>query len=158
MTKTPLTKEGAERIHDELARLKNEERRKISAEIAEARAHGDLKENAEYHAAKEKQGFLEGRIRHLESMVADAQIIDVTSMKNDGKVVFGSTVVLCNIDTEEKVRYTIVGEDEADLKHGKISYQSPIARAVIGKMQGDEVLVSAPSGEIEYEIEEVLYI
>lgn len=158
MKKTPLTKEGAERIQTELAKLKTEERRKISAEIAEARAHGDLKENAEYHAAKEKQGFLEGRIRHLESMVADAQIIDVTTMNNDGKVIFGSTVVLCNIDTEEKVRYTIVGEDEADLKHGKISYQSPIARAVIGKMQGDEVLVTAPSGEVEYEIEEVLYI
>lgn len=157
MTKIPLTKVGAERLQEELTELKSQGRRAIATEIAEARAHGDLKENAEYHAAKEKQGFMEGRIRHLESMLSNAQIIDVTTLTNDGKVVFGATVILCNVDTDETVRYTIVGEDEADLKEGKISFQSPIARAVIGKMNGDEVIVATPGGEVEYEIQEVIY-
>lgn len=157
MSKNPLTKEGAERIRAELNVLKTEGRRKMSAAIAEARAHGDLKENAEYHAAKEQQGMMEARIRLLESAIADAQIIDVSMLNNDGKVVFGSTVVLCNLDNDETVRYTIVGDEEADLKEGKISYRTPIARAVIGKFVGDEVIVATPSGEMEYEIDEVVY-
>lgn len=157
MTKTPLTKEGAERLQEELNELKLQGRRAIATEIADARAHGDLKENAEYHAAKEKQGFMEGRIRHLEAVLSNSQVIDVTALTNEGKVVFGSTVVLCNVDTDETVRYTIVGEDEADLKEGKISFKSPIARAVIGKFKDDDVIVATPSGEVEYEIQEVIY-
>lgn len=156
-SKTPLTKEGAISIQEELHILKTKERRKIAEQIAEARAHGDLKENAEYHAAKEQQGFMEARIRKLEGAVSDAQIIDITTMTNDGKVIFGATVLLVNLDTDQEVRYKIVGEEEADLKENKISFKSPIAKALIGKFEGDEVLVITPGGESEYEITSVLY-
>lgn len=158
MSKTPLTLAGAESIRAELAQLTNVERRNISQAIAEARAHGDLKENAEYHAAKEQQGMMEAKIRMLEAMISNAQIIDVTTIPNDGKVIFGATVVLIDLDNDKEVRYQIVGEDEADLKHNKISYKSPIARAIIGKFKEDEVVVVTPGGELEYEIADVLYI
>lgn len=157
-SKTPLTKEGAEKIQEELHILKTVERRKVSAQIGEARAHGDLKENAEYHAAKDQQGMMEAKIRLLEGAIANAQVIDVTTMKNEGKVVFGSTIVLVNLDTEQEVRYKIVGEEEADLKENKISYKSPIARAIMGKLKGGEVVVVTPGGEDEYEITDVMYV
>lgn len=158
MQKEPMTVTGAERLRTEVQKLKAEDRRQISAAIAEARAHGDLKENAEYHAAKEKQGFIEARIRSIESKLSHAHVIDISQMKNTGKVIFGATVTLLNIEKDEEIRYQIVGEDEADLKHHKISYKSPIARALIGKMEGDEVIVQAPSGDIDYEILKVEYI
>lgn len=158
MTKFPMTHAGEQKLREELNRLKTIERPKIIQAIAEARAHGDLKENAEYHAAKEQQGFSEGRIREIESKLANAQIIDVTKLPNNGKVVFGTTVVLVNLSTDETVTYQIVGEDEADLKLRKISIGSPIARALIGKMEGDVVVVRTPSGDIEYEISEVRYV
>ncbi len=157
MNKHPMTKEGADRLKEELRRLKQEERPKVSQEIAEAREHGDLKENAEYHAAREKQGLIEARIRQLEGLLANAQVIDVTKLNADGKVVFGATVHLLNLETDEEVLYKIVGEEEADLAHGKISVTSPIARALIGKEEGDEVTVAAPGGNINYEIIQVEY-
>lgn len=157
-TKTPMTLHGAESMRAELEQLKRVDRPRIVAAIAEARAHGDLKENAEYHAAKDQQGMSEAKIRDIEAQLSHAQIIDVSSLKNEGKVVFGSTVKLINIDTDEPVTYQIVGDFEADLKHGKISYQSPIVRAIIGKLEGDEVAVNTPKGEVVYEIGEVLYI
>jgi transcription elongation factor GreA len=153
-----MTKAGADKLREELNYLKTEARPKVIAAIAEAREHGDLKENAEYHAAREQQGFIEGRIQEIESKLSNAQIIDVASMTNNGKVIFGATVVLLNLDTEEEVSYQIVGEDEADIKQNKISVSSPIARALIGKNEGDEVTVRAPGGEIPYEITEVKYI
>lgn len=158
MSKHPMTKKGAEALEAELEQLKRVDRPRIIAAIAEARAHGDLKENAEYHAAKEEQSFNEGRIQEVESKLNHAQIIDVTQHTNQGKVIFGSTVHLTNLDTEEKSVYTIVGDDEADLKSAKISYLSPIARAVIGKTQGDEIEVKTPKGLSYFEITEVLYI
>lgn len=157
MNKHPMTKEGADRLKEELRRLKQEERPKVAQEIAEAREHGDLKENAEYHAAREKQGLIEARIRQLEGLLSNAQVIDVTKLNADGKVVFGATVHLLNLDTDEEVVYKIVGEEEADLAHGKISVTSPIARALIGKEKEDEVTVEAPGGNIEYEIVQVEY-
>ncbi len=157
MNKHPMTKEGADRLKEELRRLKQEERPKVSQEIAEAREHGDLKENAEYHAAREKQGLIEARIRQLEGLLANAQVIDVTKLNANGKVVFGATVHLLNLETDEEVIYKIVGEEEADLAHGKISVTSPIARALIGKEKGDEVTVAAPGGNIDYEIIQVEY-
>jgi transcription elongation factor GreA len=153
-----MTAAGAERLREELDQLKRVERPRIVNAIAEARAHGDLKENAEYHAAREQQGFVEGRIKDIESKLGHAQIIDVAAMPKDDKVIFGATVTLVNLDTEETRVYQIVGDDEADVKSGKISYQSPIARALIGKREGDEVRVHTPSGEVDYEIEEVAYI
>lgn len=158
MNKFPMTVTGEKKLREELLQLKKVERPRIIQAIAEARAHGDLKENAEYHAAKEQQGFLEGRIREVEGKLAHSQVIDVTKLTQNGKVVFGVTVVLTNMQTEENVTYRIVGEDEADLKHHKISVGSPIARALIGKLEGDCVNVSTPSGEIEYEIVEVQYL
>ncbi|MAS40246.1 MAG: transcription elongation factor GreA [Porticoccaceae bacterium] len=158
MNKVPMTAAGAERLREELDQLKRVERPRIVNAIAEARAHGDLKENAEYHAAREQQGFVEGRIKDIESKLGHAQIIDVAAMPKDDKVIFGATVTLVNLDTEETRVYQIVGDDEADVKSGKISYQSPIARALIGKREGDEVRVHTPSGEVDYEIEEVAYI
>lgn len=158
MNKVPMTAAGAERLRQELDQLKRVERPRIVNAIAEARAHGDLKENAEYHAAREQQGFVEGRIKDIESKLGHAQIIDVAAMPKDDKVIFGATVTLVNLDTEETRVYQIVGDDEADVKSGKISYQSPIARALIGKREGDEVRVHTPSGEVDYEIEEVAYI
>lgn len=154
----PMTAQGAEDLREELTRLKSVERPRIINAIAEARAHGDLKENAEYHAAKEQQGFLEGRIAEIEGKLSAVQIIDVTKLPQNGKAVFGTTVVLVNLETDEEVKYKIVGDEESDLKQGKISVHSPIARAVIGKNEGDVVTVITPGGEVEYELSEVLYL
>lgn len=158
MTTVPMTEQGAEKLRSELKELKTVTRPKISNAIAEAREHGDLKENAEYHAAREQQSFCEGRIKEIESKLADAQIIDVRKIEPSGRVIFGTTVTLLNLESEETVRYQIVGEDEADVGVGKISVASPIARAVMGKHEGDEVVVKAPAGEIEYEIEAVEHL
>jgi len=158
MSRVPMTVIGAQKLREELDRLKFEERPEVIRAISEARAHGDLKENAEYHAAKERQSFLEGRISEIESKLSFAQIIDVTKLANTGKVVFGATVVLHNLETQAEVTYQIVGDDEANLKEAKISINSPIARALIGKSAQDRVLVNAPSGEIEYKITQVQYI
>ena len=153
-----MTVGGAENLRAELKQLKTIQRPKITAAIAEAREHGDLKENAEYHAAREQQSFCEGRITEIESKLAESEIIDVTEMEPSGKVIFGTTVTLYNINSEESVTYQIVGEDEADVPSGKISVVSPISRAVMGKLEGDEVIVKAPAGDIEYEIEKVEHI
>jgi transcription elongation factor GreA len=153
-----MTKQGADALQAELNDLKMVQRPKIVASIAEAREHGDLKENAEYHAAREQQGFLEGRVQEIEFKLGQAQIIDVTSMTNTGKVIFGTTIDLINLDTDEEVTYQIVGDDEADIKINKISVNSPIARALIGKEEGDVAVVRTPKGEVEYEIGEVKYI
>ena len=157
MAKIPLTVRGAERLREEVRRLKSEERPRIIRAIAEARAHGDLSENAEYHAAKEQQGFIEGRIKDLEGKLADAEVIDVTRIAANGKVVFGATVLLADEDSGEESTYQIVGEDEADIKSGRISVNSPIARALIGKLQGDVAVVKTPAGERQFEIVEVHY-
>ncbi len=158
MSKTPLTVAGAEKLKEELRRLKTEDRPRVVNAIAEARAHGDLKENAEYHAAREQQSFIEGRIREIEGKLSNAQVIDVTTLPNNGRVVFGVTVTLEATDDGKAVTYRIVGDDEADIKHGMISVSSPIARALIGKEEGDLVTVQAPGGAREYEILEVLYV
>lgn len=158
MSKVPLTLRGAEKMRAELKQLKSVDRPTVIKAIAEARAHGDLKENAEYHAAKEQQGFIEGRIKDLEGKLSHAQIIDVTEMTPTGRVIFGSTVLLGGEETGTETTYQIVGEDEADAKAGMISYTSPIARALIGKEEGDVVVVRAPSGDREVEIIEVRYI
>lgn len=155
---TPLTTKGAERIREQLDRLKSVERPKIIEAIAEARAHGDLSENAEYHAAREQQGFVEGRIATLEGVLAEAQIIDVKNIEAEGRIVFGATLHLHNLDTDTDVVYQIVGEEEADIDKGLISVTSPIARALIGKEEGDSVEVNAPGGIIGYEILKVEYI
>ncbi|MCG8413525.1 MAG: transcription elongation factor GreA [Pseudomonadales bacterium] len=158
MAKVPMTTQGAERLREELNELKSVTRPKISAAIAEAREHGDLRENAEYHAAREQQSFCEGRITEIESKLADSEIIDVTKIEPSGRVIFGTTVTLYNLETEETVTYQIVGEDEADVPAGKISVGSPIARALMGKNEGDEVTVKAPAGDVDYEIESVEHI
>ena len=158
MSKIPITARGAEKIREQLNKLKTRDRPSIVAAIAEARAHGDLSENAEYHAAREQQSFIEGRIATLEQTLADAQIIDITTIKADGKVVFGATIELMNLDNDKKVTYQIVGEEEADLNHGLVSISSPIARALIGKEAGDIAEVNAPGGVIEYEILDVKYV
>lgn len=158
MSKVPLTVKGAEKLRIELDELKSVVRPRIINAIAEARAHGDLKENAEYHAAKEQQSFAEGRISEIEGKLANAQIIDVTKVDANGKVVFGATVELEDIENEKRVTYQIVGEDEASIKEGRISVGSPIARALIGKEAEDIVIVKAPAGDIEYEIVSVQYI
>ncbi|MCE8035890.1 MAG: transcription elongation factor GreA [Halomonas sp.] len=155
MNKVPMTVAGEARLRKELEELKGEARPKVIAAIAEAREHGDLKENAEYHAAREQQGFIEGRIQEIESKLSNAQVIDVTKLPQTGKVIFGVTVELINLGNDEEVSYQIVGEDEADIKAGKISVTSPIARALIGKEEGDVVVVSTPGGEVEYEISSV---
>jgi transcription elongation factor GreA len=157
MPKSPLTAGGAERLREQLARLKSVDRPKIIQAIAEARAHGDLSENAEYHAAREQQGFIEGRIAALESALADAQIIDVKSLNAGGKVVFGATVDLINLNDDSKASYQIVGEEEADVSRGLVSIGSPIARALIGKEEGDVAGFNAPGGAVEYEIVRVRY-
>lgn len=157
MSKTPMTVRGAEKLRQELARLKQVERPRVIQAIAEARAHGDLRENAEYAAAKEQQGFIEGRIREIEAKLANAQIIDVRQINANGKVVFGATVELIDEETGEEVTYQIVGEDEADINEGLISVNSPIARALIGREEGDMVTVKAPAGERRYEIVAVRY-
>ncbi len=158
MSKVPLTLRGAKKMREELKQLKSVERPTVIKAIAEARAHGDLKENAEYHAAKEQQGFIEGRIKDLEGKLSHAQIIDVSEMTATGRVIFGSTVLLGDEETGKEITYQIVGEDEADAKAGMISYTSPIARALIGKEEGDVVVVRAPGGDRELEIIEVRYI
>jgi len=158
MRKVPMTVVGEATLRDELNNLKTVHRPRIIADIATAREHGDLKENAEYHAAREEQGFAEGRIKEIEGKLADSQVIDVKAIPHTGKVVFGSTVTLYNVDTEETVVYRIVGDDEADVKKKQISYASPIAKAIIGKMEGDEINIKIPSGEVVYEIEKVEHI
>ena len=158
MSKVPMTVSGERLLRDELDRLKRVERPRIVAAIAEAREHGDLKENAEYHAAREQQSFAEGRIQEIESKLANAQVIDVTTIARTGKVIFGVTVDLINVDTDATVTYRIVGEDEADVKNNLISVGSPIARALIGKEEGDVVVVRAPAGDIEYEIDQVRHV
>lgn len=158
MSKVPMTVAGAKALEEELQRLKTVERPRVIKAIAEARAHGDLSENAEYHAAKEEQGFLEGRIAEIGSRLAGAQIIDPKSVDADGRVVFGATLTLFDEAADAEVVYQIVGDDEADLEHGKISISSPIARALIGKNEGDEVEVKVPDGVRRYEILSVKYI
>lgn len=157
MQRYPMTPQGHLALEEELKQLKTVERPRITQAIAEAREHGDLKENAEYHAAREQQGLTEARIRDIEAKLGGAQVIDVTTLPKDGRVVFGVTVVIENLDTEEKQRYTIVGEDEADFKVNKISINSPIARGLIGKSEGDDTKIQTPKGEVEYEILEVIY-
>lgn len=158
MRKVPMTVEGEARLREELGHLKSVERPRIINDIAIAREHGDLKENAEYHAAREEQGFTEGRIKEIEGKLSDSQVIDVKSIANTGKVIFGTTITLFNVDTEETVTYRIVGDDEAEVKDKKISYASPIAKALIGKNEGDEVAIKIPSGEVVYEIESVEHL
>lgn len=158
MNKVPLTVQGAEKLRAELQQLKSVDRPRIIQAIAEARAHGDLKENAEYHAARDQQSFAEGRIKDIEGKLSNAHIIDVTKLEPNGKVVFGATVLLSNEDSGDEVTYQIVGEDEADIKAGKISINSPIARALIAKQEGDVATVQAPGGDIHFEIVEVRYI
>jgi transcription elongation factor GreA len=157
MNKVPVTLRGHELMTAELKRLKSEDRPSVIKAIAEARAHGDLKENAEYHAAKDQQGFIEARIKELEGKLSNAQVIDVTAVDAKGKVIFGSTVELIDEATGKEIVYKIVGEDEADIKIGLISFSSPIARALIGKNQDDIVNFSAPGGEKQYEIVAVRY-
>lgn len=157
MNKVPMTVRGAELLRKELKTLKSSDRPRIIQAIAEARAHGDLKENAEYHAAKEQQGFIEGRIKDIEGKLSNIQVIDVTTVDAKGKVIFGATIGLLDIDSDKEMTYKIVGEDEADINAGMISFTSPIARALIGKNEGDEVSFSAPGGEKSFEIIEVRY-
>ena len=158
MATIPITKRGSEKLRIELQRLKTVDRPAVIAAIAEARSHGDLSENAEYDAAKDRQGFIEGRIKEVESKLSQAQIIDPTTLDAGGRVVFGATVELADEATGDKVQYQIVGEDEADLKHGLVNISSPIARALIGKEQGDTAAVQAPGGVKRYEIVAVRYV
>ncbi|WP_207062278.1 transcription elongation factor GreA [Motiliproteus sp. SC1-56] len=158
MSKIPMTVHGEQKLRAELKHLKSVERPRIIQAIAEAREHGDLKENAEYHAAREQQGFAEGRIKEIESKLAGAQVIDVTLIPHSGKVIFGTTVDLINLDTDEEVTYQIVGDDESDLKEKKVSVNSPIARALIGKEEGEVVVVKTPNGAVEYEIDQVRHL
>ena len=158
MSKSPMTKAGAEKLREKLHELKTVDRPRITAAIAEARAHGDLSENAEYHAAREQQSFMEGRVNKIESTLADVQIINVKEINETDKVVFGATATILNLNSDEEVTYQIVGELEADINTGLISIASPIARSLIGKQVGDIVDVNAPSGVIEYEIIQVRYI
>lgn len=157
MQKHPMTVKGAEALKEELQRLKSVERPRIIEAIATARAHGDLKENAEYHAAREQQSFNEGRIMELEAKLSNCQVVDISNMPNEGKVIFGATVSIIHCDSGKEIRYQIVGEDEADIKQQKISFSSPIGRALIGKFEGDEVNVQTPDGVVVYEIAEVSY-
>ena len=158
MDKQPITVSGLEKLKEELIFLKEKKRPEIVAAIAEARSHGDLKENAEYHAAKEQQSHSEGRIQEIEDLIARANVIDVTNMNNDGKVIFGSTVYLQNLDTKEKIEYKLVGKDEADLKNKLIFFQSPIGKGLIGKNKNDLVEITTPSGIKNFEIIDVKYI
>ena len=153
-----MTVKGAEKLRTELERLKSEDRPRVVKAIAEARAHGDLKENAEYHAAREQQGFIEGRIQEIEGKLVNAEIIDITRINAGGKVIFGTTVTLFNEKTQEEAAYQIVGEDESDIDKGLISYASPLARAIIGKEEGDSVGVETPSGKHTYEVVLVKYV
>jgi transcription elongation factor GreA len=158
MDKVPMTVRGAELLRTELEHLKNVERPKVVQDIAEAREHGDLKENSEYHAAREHQGIIEARIRDIEGKLSNAQIIDITKIKNDGKIVFGSTVKVYRPDLDKEITYKIVGEDEADLKNNLISVYTPIAKGLIGKEVDDEVSIKVPAGVIKMEIVDVQYV
>ncbi len=158
MHKVPMTKAGADALQAELDHLKKIDRPRIIQAIADAREHGDLKENAEYHAAREQQSFCEGRIQEIEGKLSNSQIIDVTAMPEGDKVIFGTTVEIINVDTDAAVSYQIVGDDEADVKAGKISVNSPIARGLIGKRVGDEVSIQTPAGEVVYEVDRVKHI
>ncbi len=158
MDKVPMTVRGAELLRTELEHLKNVERPKVVQDIAEAREHGDLKENSEYHAAREHQGIIEARIRDIEGKLSNAQIIDITKIKNDGKIVFGSTVKVYRPDLDKEITYKIVGEDEADLKNNLISVYTPIAKGLIGKEVDDEVSIKVPAGMIKMEIVDVQYV
>jgi len=158
VNKVPMTVRGAELLREELKRLKTKDRPTVIQAIAEARAHGDLKENAEYHAAKEQQGFIEARIKDIEGKLSNIQVIDVTAVDAKGKVIFGATIELLDVSSNQEITYKIVGEDEADIGAGMISFTSPIARALIGKNEGDEVSFSAPGGEKNYEIIAVTYV
>lgn len=158
MQKYPMTIAGEKALREELEQLRRVTRPKIVASIAEARAHGDLKENAEYHAAREQQGFCEGRIQEIEAKLSTAQVIDITSIPQGDRVLFGATVDLVNMQTGQTITYKIVGEDEADVKKNKISVTSPIARAVIGKEIGETAVVKAPSGDVEYEVDDVRHL
>lgn len=157
MNKVPMTMRGAELLQQELKKLKSQDRPDVIKAIAEARAHGDLKENAEYHAAKDQQGFIEGRIKEIDGKLSNVQIIDVTTIDAKGKIIFGCTVELLDEQSGNEIVYKIVGEDEADIKVGMISFSSPIARALIGRNEGDEISFSAPGGEKHYEVIEVRY-
>ena len=157
MSRAPLTLNGAQRLRDELDQLKSVKRPAVIAAIAEARAHGDLKENAEYHAAREQQSFIEGRIKQLESELSHAEVIDVARLDAGTRVVFGATVTLADVETDEEKRYQIVGDLEADIKQAKIAISSPLARALIGKHEGDAVTIDAPAGQREYDIIRVAY-
>ena len=156
--RAPMTLKGAQRLRDELDHLKSVKRPEVIAAIAEARGHGDLKENAEYHAAREQQGFIEGRIKQLESELSHANVIDVAALHAGSRIVFGATVTLADVDTDEEVRYQIVGDLEADIKRGMIAISSPVARALIGKEEGDAIAIDAPGGRREYEIAGVAYL
>ena len=158
MSKVPMTERGAALLRDELKKLKSKDRPRVIEAIAEARAHGDLKENAEYHAAKEQQGFIEGRIKEIDGKLSHVQVIDVTSIDAKGKVIFGSTVELLDVQNDVETTYTIVGEDEADIGAGLLSYTSPIARALIGKEEGEEITFLAPGGDKHYVIIAVKYV
>lgn len=158
MNKVPMTVAGEKSLREELEQLKGTARPRVIAAIAEAREHGDLKENAEYHAAREEQGFIEGRIQEIEGKLSGAQVIDVTKLPKTGRVIFGVTVELLHLENDEQVTYRIVGEDEANIKAGRISVTSPIARALIGKEEGDVALVRTPGGDVEYEIESVEHL
>ena len=158
MQRTPMTVEGEIKLREELTRRKQKDRPRIVQAIAEARAHGDLKENAEYHAAREEQSFNEGRVAEIDSRLAGAQVIDITKLPDSGKVIFGTTVTVFDSQQDSSLSYKIVGEDEADLAQGKISYTSPIARGLIGKEEGDEVSIQTPRGITSFEIEKVDYI
>jgi transcription elongation factor GreA len=157
MQKIPMTVEGEAALRIELEKLKKEDRPIVIQAIAEAREHGDLKENAEYHAAREQQGFIEGRIQDIESKLSLCQIVDISQIPEGDRVIFGSTVTIINTETDQELKYRIVGDDEADVKAGMISYQSPIARALISKEIGDVINVHTPGGEVEYEIDDVSY-
>ena len=158
MTKVPMTIRGAELLREELAKLKSDDRPKVIQAIAEARAHGDLKENAEYHAAKDQQGFIEARIKQIEAKLSNTHIVDVTTVDAKGKIVFGATVDLLDVQSDQESTYKIVGEDEANINEGLISFTSPIARAMIGMSEGDEVFFSAPGGEKHFEVIKVRYV
>ncbi|KRG40664.1 transcription elongation factor GreA [Stenotrophomonas panacihumi] len=156
--RAPITAKGAQRLREELDHLKSVKRPKVITAIAEAREHGDLKENAEYHAAREEQGFIEGRIKQLEGELSHAEVIDVTKLGAGSKIVFGATVTLADVETDEEKRYQIVGDLEADIKQGLIAISSPLARALIGKLEGDSVTIDAPAGQREYEVVSVAYL
>ena len=158
MKQVPMTVRGADQLREELELLKNERRPKIIADIAEARAHGDLKENAEYHAAREQQGFCEGRIQEIEGKLSNVQVIDVTKITNNGRIIFGATVTVLNVTTDEELTYRIVGDDEADIKSNLRSVNSPIARGLIGKEVDDAVVIQTPGGEVEFEVLNVEYL